>query len=240
MVDNSDSAFTNIRSSPLGVVSTSEAVVIFISDRVKRGELKPGDLLPSEKRLQEQLGVSRFALREGLARLSALGIIKVIRGKGSIITDQMDSDSLRNVFLPFHITASDKKQADLLESRIILEGEVAALAASRRTEEHLELLRKNIDTTRTIEATAEAFSKLDWEFHKIIAIAADNLFLQQMHLVISEHLQPILEKHAEQADQRKTIVDNHELILKAIEDQNAELAKTKAIENLKAFQKDYA
>ncbi len=236
---NADSSFPNLRARQLGVVSTSEAVVNFITDRIKAGELKPGDLLPSEKMLQKQLGVSRFALREGLARLSALGIINVIRGKGSIITEQMDSNSLRNVFLPFHLHSPSKKQEDLLESRIILEGELAALAAKRRTSEHLEALRKNVDRTREVNATVEGFSQLDWEFHKIIAVAANNLFLQQMHTVISDQMQPILVKHAEQEDQRSTIVENHDNVLKAIEAQDAEKAKELAVENLKAFQKDY-
>lgn len=230
---------TDITNAKSQAGSTPEAVVLYVKELIKNKEVMPGDLLPSEKQLQSILGVSRFALREGLARLSALGIIRIVKGKGSIISDQIDLASVKDVFLPLHIELDAKKQEDLLESRIVLEGEMTSLAAQRRTEAHLELLEQNVK--QSIEALQEPneFSELDWEFHAIISEACANLFLQQMHMVIRDQLQPILQKHAADSNQRNLIIKKHTNVLEAIRNQDAHSAKALAIENIKAFEKDY-
>jgi GntR family transcriptional regulator, transcriptional repressor for pyruvate dehydrogenase complex len=64
----------------LSKISTADAVVNYIKERIEGGVFKPGEKLPSERLLQKELAVSRFTLREALARLSALGIIKTQPG----------------------------------------------------------------------------------------------------------------------------------------------------------------
>ena len=61
-------------------MSKAEAIVQHLVGRIRAGEFGPGDRLPSERHLQRELGVGRLSLREGLARLSALGIIRVDHG----------------------------------------------------------------------------------------------------------------------------------------------------------------
>jgi DNA-binding transcriptional MocR family regulator len=63
----------------LSKISTADAVVNHLKKQIEDGLLKPGGKLPSERLLQQELSVSRFTLREALARLSALGIIKTIQ-----------------------------------------------------------------------------------------------------------------------------------------------------------------
>lgn len=220
-------------------VSTSQAVVNLFTEKIKSGTMKPGDALPSEKALQEQLKVSRFALREGLARLSALGIIKVVHGKGAVITEGIDPQSLRHVFLPMHPALRSERQRDLLEARVVLEGELAYLAAKRRTREHLKAFEEILDRSRAAIDDQEAFSDLDLQFHKAIAEAAGNVYLKQMHMVIRDQLQPILSRHARSGEQRQLVQGRHEAVYEAIKKKAGTRARTLAVENLKAFRADY-
>ena len=220
-------------------VSTSQAVVNLFTDRIKSGEIKPGDSLPSEKLLQEELQVSRFALREGLARLSALGIIKVIHGKGAIITSDIDPDSLKNVFLPMHPSIRSGSREDLFEARLLLEGELAFLAAKRRTREHLKRFDEILVETKKRIDEPEPFGELDMAFHMTIAEAAGNSYLLQMHVVIRDQLQPILQRHARSIEQRELIMEKHTKVFEAIKRKAATKARALAIENLKVFRQDY-
>ena len=220
-------------------VSTSQAVVNLFTERIKTGEIKPGDSLPSEKLLQEELQVSRFALREGLARLSALGIIKVIHGKGAIITSDIDPDSLKNVFLPMHPSIRSGSREDLFEARLLLEGELAFLAAKRRTREHLKRFDEILVNTRKLINEPEPFGELDLAFHMTIAEAAGNSYLMQMHVVIRDQLQPILQRHARSIEQRELILSKHAKVFEAIKRKASTKARSLAIENLKVFQQDY-
>ncbi len=220
-------------------VSTSQAVVNLFTDRIKSGQLKPGESLPSEKALQKELKVSRFALREGLARLSALGIIKVIHGKGAVITDNINPISLKNVFLPMHPNLRSETREHLLEARLLLEGELAHLAAKRRTREYLKAFDKILQDTRDALDDREKFGVLDMLFHQTIAEAAGNSYLLQMHMVIRDQLQPVLVKHAGTEEKRQLILENHEKVYQAIKSKAPSKARSQAIENLKFFQEDY-
>ena len=84
----------------LSKISTADAVVNYIKERIEGGFFKPGEKLPSERLLQKELAVSRFTLREALARLSALGIIKTQHGKGTIVAREMNSSTLADAFIP--------------------------------------------------------------------------------------------------------------------------------------------
>ncbi len=220
-------------------VSTSQAVVNLFTDRIRMGELKPGDSLPSEKALQEELKVSRFALREGLARLSALGIIEVTHGRGATVTDNINPISLKNVFLPMHPNLRSETREHLLEARLLLEGELAYLAAKRRTREHLKAFRRILKDTSEALDDREKFGVLDMIFHKTIAEAAGNSYLLQMHMVIRDQLQPVLLKHAGTEGRCQVILEAHDKVYQAIKSKAATKARAQAIQNLKVFEKNY-
>ena len=96
-------------------ISTVNATANFLKKQIEEGALKPGEQLPSERTLQEILGVSRFTLREALAGLSALGIIKIAHGKGAFIAKEMSPSSLEDVFLPLFANQSIKNMIAFLK-----------------------------------------------------------------------------------------------------------------------------
>ncbi len=220
-------------------VSASELIFHYFRERIKSGELKPGDPLPSERTLQKQLGVSRFSLREGLARLNAIGVIDTHHGKTTRVSQQVNTDSLKNVFLPMQANNDTQSRGDLYEARVVLETEIAGLAAQRHTEKDLMGLRSNLLSAEAALEDEDTFGSLDLEFHERIANAAKNRFFKQMHAVIRDQLEPVMKLHANEEEQRRLILKKHNDLFDAIEKGDARAARQLARDHLGVFKTHY-
>ena len=101
---------------------------------IENGSYKPGEKLPNENILSNQLGISRTTLRESIRTLVSEGVLRVERGSGTFVTDPFNQ--------PTETTWSmnDEKVTlrDLYEARMIFEPEAAALACRRATDEEIE------------------------------------------------------------------------------------------------------
>jgi GntR family transcriptional repressor for pyruvate dehydrogenase complex len=189
--------------------------------------------------LQKQLGVNRFSLREGLARLNAIGVIDTQHGKTTRVSQTVNMESVRNVFLPLHANLDTQARRDLYEARITLEVEIAGLAAKRRNEEDLEVLRTNLNNAEASLDDGDTFGSLDLEFHERITAAAGNRFFRQMHAVIRDQLGQIMKLHANAEEQRRLILQKHKDLFTAIESENAEEARKMARDHLGVFKSHY-
>lgn len=96
-----------------------------------------GDKLPSERDLQQQLGIRRLSLKEAFALHAATGIIKIVPGKGACVASEIKRVSLNDVLVPSVSDWKDSFLRDLCEVRSQIEGQVAVLAAGRRSDEDL-------------------------------------------------------------------------------------------------------
>lgn len=171
----------------------TQQVADVVCERIERlivdGVLKTGQLLPSERRLTEKLGVSRNALREGLKVLRARGIINTEQGKGSFVAD-LSGPGVASPLL--HLFSSQPRTLyDLFEVRSLLEGESARLAALRGTDADFVLI------TRAYEALLDAHghlleasehARLDHAFHLAICEASHNPVLVQTLLSLTDLL----------------------------------------------------
>jgi GntR family transcriptional repressor for pyruvate dehydrogenase complex len=110
---------------------------------VKCGALKPGDKLPSEKRLLEIYKVSRGSVREALRTLKIMNVIDIMQGKGAYVTS-LDTGRLIQ-HLDFIVELDSASVLSLFEARQILEPEMAAMAALRATEEDIADMQKLLD-----------------------------------------------------------------------------------------------
>ncbi|WP_338807346.1 transcriptional regulator GlcC [Pseudomonas chlororaphis] len=164
--------------------STRHQVADVVCERIERlivdGVLKTGQLLPSERRLTEKLGVSRTALREGLKLLRARGIIETKQGKGSFVA-QLSGQGATSALM--HLFSSQPRTLyDLFEVRSLLEGESARLAALRGTDADFVLIGRAYQALldahdQTFDASAHA--RLDHAFHLAICEASHNPVLVQ-------------------------------------------------------------
>ncbi len=202
--------------------TTAEAVVNYFNKEIESGRFKPGDKLPSERMLQEQFGISRFSLREGLARLSALGIIRIIHGKGAFISSEINNASLSHVLMPMFSNPTSGSLNDLFEARTLIEERVTALAAQRRSDEDIATLRDILKQSENALDDPSAFGDLDYRFHLQIRQSAGNVFFEKMIDVINDHVKSFLLYRAADNLGRKNALKTHWLILECIEKQDSE------------------
>jgi GntR family transcriptional activator of glc operon len=156
---------------------TPDAVAERLERMILDGVFRPGQLLPSERRLCERLGVSRTSLREGLRVLRSKGIIVTRQGRGSEVAELVagrDDSPLMHLFRDHPRTLYD-----LLEVRSLLEGESARLAAERATPADRVLIQRRYEAmAEYVEAgqaiDVERLAHLDHAFHLAICQASHN------------------------------------------------------------------
>ena len=191
-------------------------MVNYFKKEIEEGRLTSGDKLPSERELQQKLSISRFSLREGLARLSALGIIKIVHGKGAFVANEINRESLGAVLLPFFSDQNDRTLKDLCEARLLLEGQIAVLAARRRSNEDLAVLQEILLQSENALDNPVAFGELDHQFHLQLTQFAGNIFFYKMLDVINDHIHSFLRDHAEDSKSRKNALKGHWKIFECI------------------------
>jgi GntR family transcriptional repressor for pyruvate dehydrogenase complex len=142
--------------------------------RIVDGVIQPGEKLPSENTLIGEFGVSRTVVRSALTRLQAEGLVETERGRGSFALTPAAAAPTSGRSARAVVTAEDRLH--LLEFRIGVETEAAALAAGNRTERQLNVMRQALaEFTDSAEHPAHAM-RADFEFHKAVAAASGNPF----------------------------------------------------------------
>lgn len=142
--------------------------------RIVDGAIQPGDKLPSENTLISEFGVSRTVVRSALTRLQAEGLVETERGRGSFaLTPPPDGPTSARGTRAV-VTMEDRLH--LLEFRMGVESEAAALAARNRTDRQLKALAKALEEfTASVGHPAHAM-KSDYDFHRAVAAASGNPF----------------------------------------------------------------
>ncbi|NDV18382.1 FCD domain-containing protein [Pseudodesulfovibrio sp. JC047] len=178
-------SITHLNSEGLGRwPSLPEELASIIARQIQEGDFKPGDVLPSETALAKTFSVSRTVVREALARLKFEGILKSKRGSGPVVCDEYS----RKIFTLPSVFASDENKADIIEFRLIMEGESAALAAVRRTDEHLAKMAAHLDELSQAIVDKESGLIPDYAFHAILAEAAGNEYIMSFIRFLSARL----------------------------------------------------
>lgn len=151
----------------------STAVSSTLRSEIVSGSLPPGSRLPSEAALIERFSVSRTVIRESLGRLRAEGLIRSVRGSGSFVLAQPQvpgrSPSGTELTPPID-------HSSLLEFRIAIETEAAALGANRRTAAELEAIAGALQALEASGADPAASLQADLDFHRAVAEASHNTY----------------------------------------------------------------
>ena len=170
--------------------STLEVIVQQIKNQIKKGILKPGEKLPSERKLADLLGVSRASIREAIQALAFSGYLEVIQGKGTYILEMaIKYDEIVNFFSEFSNYSLDY----LMEARIMLEGEFARLAALNASQEEIDTIERVFNEIAKSK-DLNSFVVKDLEFHLTIAKATHNPFMNGLMKIIGEMLYRETEK----------------------------------------------
>lgn len=154
----------------------AQQVMQRLVEYVTDGDLKPGDVLPSQHMLAKQLGVSRPVLREAVQGLASVGLLEIRPGSGCYVgaaTARANPEALFEI-----LTHEAAQQA--LEARKVVEVELAGLAASRATESDFHAAERALERLNETAARGRETSEITLDFHRILASAGHNAFLQRM------------------------------------------------------------
>ena len=151
-----------------------EEIARLLTAYVTTGHLQPGARIPSERRLAEELGVGRTVVREALKSLALVGLIESRHGDGTYVAESTPESFSRAV--EWRLVAWGGERGDVAEAIAVLEGDLAALAAERRTDTDLLELALHLGVEREATSPAE-LQAAHLAFRNTLAVAAGNVTL---------------------------------------------------------------
>ena len=207
----------------------TEEISFRILDLVQRGHFKPGDKLPPERELAEQLEVSRPSLREAMSSLAFMNVVEIRQGSGTYITSlepDLLSENLEHIF-----TLGKSTVVHVMQCRNIVEPDCAALAAGKITPEQIEQLRAIALQTREHTDDLVEHAELDIQFHLLIVEAANNPLLKRFLSSIT-----VLDRTARakglsnlpdgyRQERIRQAYEDHIQVVKALESKDAEASR---------------
>jgi DNA-binding FadR family transcriptional regulator len=194
------------------------------------GRYPDGTKLPGDAELTLTFGVSRPVLREAVKTLVAKGLLSTKARVGTVVRPRAAWNMFDPDVLAWHLDAGIDKSflTDLAEIRLAIEPRTAALAAERRTEADLILMRTAIERMRAEAARQTAdFAEADLSLHIAIANAAGNPFMRSIGAVIAAALRASFQLSApKDSDDYRATVAAHQQIVDAIAERDPVAAAT--------------
>jgi len=203
----------------------SHNLVAVLTEHILLGKTLPGEKMPSESMIVREHGVSRTVVREAISKLQASGLVETRHGIGTFVLEQNQQSGFRLS----SVTALSIR--GILELRMGLETQAAALAARRRSETQLGLMRLALDDYERSLANSEASVEADIRFHRLIAEATGNPYFTDVILHLGQsviprvRIQPDERGSSDLALLGRAANREHEAILKAIRRQDPDAAR---------------
>ena len=205
------------------IESPTDKIIQQLKQLIVSGQLKPGDRLPAERVLAEKLGVGRSYVRDAIRKLEFFGLLKTSPQSGTYVSGY--SIKMIEGVLTDIINFNKDDFAALIEARYYMEINAARLAALRRTEEDLELIRSAVeDYDNKVNSRQDAIQE-DMFIHLRIANATKNSVFESMLLMLlPDIIRNIVEKKICGENRGLRAMEEHHVILQAIADQDADAA----------------
>jgi DNA-binding GntR family transcriptional regulator len=199
-----------------------------LADKLRRaiihGEFEPGVKI-SEKALCEQFGVSRTPVREALKILSAEGLVQLTQNRGAAVT-QLTRRDMQDAF-------------PVMGALEALAGELAAKNATDAQIERMKVLQSRL-VAMFKKGDRKGYFRVNEEIHQLMFQASDNAVLARMVRSVSAQVRRARYQANLSADRWAAAVKEHEEILEAFVDRDAqrlsELLKTHLANKLKALE----
>lgn len=207
----------------------TDKVFAALTQLIAGENFSPGSRLPSELKMAGRFGVSRTVIREAVSRLKSEGLVESRQGSGVFVRD-------RNMHAPFRIDPSIMDSIhsvlQVVELRLSLEGEIAALAAMRRTREQMAAIRRALKQIELDEQAGGDGVKADIAFHRSIAEATGNPhFLALIEFLFNFLIRATLISRSYEATKAillQQVKEEHQSIVDAISRQEPEAARLAA------------
>ncbi|RZT00464.1 FadR/GntR family transcriptional regulator [Cuneatibacter caecimuris] len=199
-----------------------------IADRIVAGSFAAGQQLPNEFDLAEQLGVGRGTVREAVKILVSRNILEIRRGCGTFVCSHPGrvEDPLG-----FSFVRDKKKLAlDLCEVRMMLEPEIAALAAARATDQEIESLRKAAEEVEQELLAGRDHGGKDMELHRLLAVCSRNQVVEQLIPMIQRTISIFIT--LTDAQLVEETIRTHRRLIEAVKNRDADGARDAMREHL--------
>jgi len=213
----------------------SDRLTDMLAQEIRRGAYPVNSRLPTEKFMTEQYGVSRTVVREVISRLKSAGLVETRQGSGTVVLDPSSSDA-------FRLGQPDEDPARgvlrIIELRRGLEGEMAALAAERRSaQDMLRINRALAAIDRAVEMDGDGVEE-DLAFHIAIAHATGNPHYPELLGMLTRALKDAIRvtrgNEARQAQLADDVRNEHETIRAAIERRDIDAARAAAFHHMQS------
>ncbi|WP_026819043.1 FadR/GntR family transcriptional regulator [Arthrobacter castelli] len=186
---------------------------------IEARQLGPGDVLPAERELAEQLGVSRATLAQALVALEVLGVIDVQHGTGAVLVYR---PSIAPVIKG--LREHSNRLPDIVEARSTLEVKLATLAAARRTDADMDAIDAAIEAMAAEVSSGDKGAHGDELFHQAVTAAAHSSVLEQLMAFIAEMVLETRLESLGQPNRPEQSLASHRTIAEAIRAQDPQQA----------------
>jgi DNA-binding FadR family transcriptional regulator len=209
-----------------------------IATLIENGEYPVGSRLPAERELAALLGVSRTSVREAVISLEIAGLVEVRVGAGIFVTGR----SARKEGAAQEVPDPGPGPFELLAARKLIEGEIAALAASSATVDDIAGLRENVERMESCIDDYAAREATDEDFHRRLAKATGNGSLELVVVGLwaqRAELWRRTQQHFHTAKLAERTVRDHAAILKAVMKRDAEGARLAMHQHLARVEREF-
>ncbi|MES2945741.1 MAG: FadR/GntR family transcriptional regulator [Pseudomonadota bacterium] len=196
---------------------------------INGGEFEVGKRLPAERDLAKQLGVSRPSVREALIAMEVEGWVEVRTGSGVYVLDHSNHASSTRPGRASTLSTDEWGPLELIRARRVVEGEVAAMAATQARHEHTEAMLAAISSMK--KDADQGILPLDGDraFHTAIVESCGNVVLiETVQRFWDSRRGPLFEKlggHFETVDSWRAAIAEHEAIFEAVRNHDATAAR---------------
>lgn len=226
---------------PINTKKTYQQVIEQFISLIVSGQLKVGDKLPSERDLADMFQVSRASIREAFRALEIVGIIDVKPGGGTYVTD-LNIAPFINTIAPLFVNTANIK-SDLMDFRIMLEGETAKLAAEKRAEDGITAMEKSLLQMKKAMETKDKQNEetADINFHlAIFKATGNNIYIKAgecLSYVLSASIHSNRLKILSDSNYSMVWYKDHTAIFEAIKSGNSQEAFSRLSNHLEGVRK---
>lgn len=204
-------------------MAVTDEAISRIKEMLLSGQLSPGDRLPPEKELSDTLGISRSSLREAVKALELIRVLDVKRGDGTYVTSLEPRLLLDSMSFVVDLHA-DTSVLEIFGVRRILEPAATAIAARRIDETTINGIAATLAEVNK-DTSVEELVAHDLAFHRAVTEAAGNEFLTALLDALSTYtVRARVWRGTTQQGAVASTLDEHQQILNALRDRDAELA----------------